>query len=72
MLHVDPKTVRRAAERNDLPAIRPLANGPWIFSRSDLAATVLAERAVSRARVCGTDQGGGPSLNQLSLDIPST
>ncbi len=72
MLHVDPKTVRRAAERNDLPAIRPLANGPWIFSRSDLAATVLAERAVLRARVCGTDQGGGPSLNQLSLDIPST
>ena len=72
LLHVDPKTVRRAAKRTDLPAIRPLANGPWIFSRSELAGTALAERAAPRARDRRTNQGGGPSLNQLSLDIPNT
>jgi DNA invertase Pin-like site-specific DNA recombinase len=64
LLQVDPKTVRRAAQRNDLPAIRPLVNGPWIFSHSDLERTALAGRVSSA--------GGGPSVNQLSLDIPIT
>jgi DNA invertase Pin-like site-specific DNA recombinase len=72
LLHVDPKTVRRAAKRNDLPAIRPLANGPWIFSRSDLCGTAVAERIVTRARERRSNQGAGPSPNQLSLDISRT
>ncbi len=72
LLHVAPKTVRRAAARHDLPAIRPLANGPWIFARSDLVGTVTAERVATRARGRRNNQDAGPTPDQLSLDIPST
>ncbi len=33
---VAPRTLRLAAERGDLKAVHPLAEGPWIFSRADL------------------------------------
>lgn len=72
LLHVDPKTVRRAAARNALPAIRPLANGPWIFARSDIVGTATAERVATRARERRNNQDAGPTPDQLSLDIPST
>lgn len=72
LLGVSAKTVRRAAERNKVPAIRPLANGPWIFSRSDLVGSVLATHPASRARHRSAKQRGGPSSDQLFLDIPRT
>jgi len=72
LLEIDPKTLRRAAARNELPAIRPLANGPWIFSRSDLAGSAAAEHVARRARLRRTGQGAGPPASQLSLDIPQT
>jgi DNA invertase Pin-like site-specific DNA recombinase len=72
LLHVDPKTVRRAAARNVLPAIRPLANGPWIFARSDLVGTATAERVAARARHRRNHQGAGPTPGQLPLHIPNT
>ncbi len=33
---VAPRTLRLAAERGDLKAVHPFAEGPWIFSRADL------------------------------------
>ena len=47
-LGISPKTLRLAAERGEVDAIHPLADGPWIFSRADLdgsAAKVVVERA---------------------------
>jgi hypothetical protein len=72
LLQIDPKTLRRAAARNEVPALRPLANGPWIFSRSDLVGTAAAEGVALRIRVGRSGQGAGPPRNQLSLDIPPT
>lgn len=45
---VAPRTLRLAAERGDITATHPLAEGPWIFSRADLDGSVvrsLAQRA---------------------------
>jgi len=72
LLQIDPKTLRRAAARNELPGLRPLPNGPWIFSRSDLVGTAAAEHVARRARERRAGQGAGPPPNQLSLDIPHT
>jgi hypothetical protein len=52
-LGVSPKTLRLAAERGEIAAIHPLADGPWIFSRSDLdgsAANEVAQRADRSAK----------------------
>jgi DNA invertase Pin-like site-specific DNA recombinase len=69
-LGISPKTLRKAAEGRDLPAMHPLSEGPWIFRRCDLettAATQLVERAKSRDR-----RGAGPSPGQLPLAISTT
>jgi hypothetical protein len=71
-LHVDPKTVRRAAARHDLPAGRPLPGGPWIFARRDLVGTAPAERVATSARDRRAQQDKGPTPDQLCLDIPAT
>ena len=45
---VAPRTQRLAAERGEIDATHPLAEGPWIFSRADLdgsAVRHLAQRA---------------------------
>jgi hypothetical protein len=52
-LGVSPKTLRLVAERGEIAAIHPLADGPWIFSRSDLdgsAANEVAQRADRSAK----------------------
>jgi DNA invertase Pin-like site-specific DNA recombinase len=72
LLDVDPKTMRRAAERNDVPALHPLPNGPWIFARADLVGAVGAERVATRARTRRTRWGAGPNPQQKKLDIPDT
>ena len=45
---VAPRILRLAAERGEIDATHPLAEGPWIFSRVDLDSSVvrsLAQRA---------------------------
>jgi DNA invertase Pin-like site-specific DNA recombinase len=48
LVGVSPRTLRLAVERGELKAERPLAVGPWIFSRANLDArtsAMLVERA---------------------------
>jgi alkanesulfonate monooxygenase SsuD/methylene tetrahydromethanopterin reductase-like flavin-dependent oxidoreductase (luciferase family) len=72
MLRVHGKTVRRAAARNELPALRPLPDGPWIFARSDIVAAIAARHGAAqtdrRRRIRGVDR----SSDQLMLGIPNT
>ena len=66
-LGIAAKTLRRAVDAGLLPAIHPLADGPWVFQRADLDAPVLRERLVGLQ-----SEGAGPSRAQLSLAIPGT
>src|SRR6185503_4182753 len=36
VLGVAPRTLRLAANRGEIDAVQPLADGPWLFRRSDL------------------------------------
>jgi hypothetical protein len=36
-LHLSSRTVRLAVERGEIPSEHPLADGPWVFRRADLA-----------------------------------
>jgi len=50
-LDIAPKTLRLAAEAGKIAAIHPLADGPWLFKRSELegsAAQSLARQAKKR------------------------
>jgi excisionase family DNA binding protein len=71
ILRVHGKTVRRSAARNELPALRPLPDGPWIFARSDIiaasAARHMAAQTDRRCRIRGVDR----SSDQLILEIPN-
>jgi len=49
LLGVAPKTLRLAAEAGEIEGIHPLPDGPWLFSRSELA-TLRAQQIVQRAR----------------------
>ena len=48
LLHITPKTLRRAAENGEIDAVHPLADGPWIFSRPVLEGE--AAKSPCRAR----------------------
>jgi DNA invertase Pin-like site-specific DNA recombinase len=69
LLGISQKTLRLAAESGEIDAVHPLADGPWIFSRSDLAAPA-AQTIVKRARQ-GARYPTGPCPNQQTL-FPST
>lgn len=71
VMEVSPKTLRRAAQRNEVSACHPLANGPWIFARSDLE-TEVAKRVTTRVRARRDRTGAGPTAGQLPLIIPRT
>lgn len=49
LLGVAPKTLRLAAEAGQIGGVHPLPDGPWIFSRSELASPE-ARQIVHRAR----------------------
>ena len=49
LLKIAPKTLRLAAEAGEIEGVHPLLNGPWIFSRSELAKP-HAQQVVQRAR----------------------
>ncbi len=72
LVQVDPKTLRRAAQRNEIPSQHPLPNGPWIFARSDVVGSDAAERITTRARAYRQGKNTGPAPNQLNLTIPKT
>ena len=66
-LGIDRVTLRVAAQREEIPAIRPLAIGPWVLKRDDLdapAAQSIVQR-VQRQRETGRREAAG----QLTLDI---
>jgi hypothetical protein len=53
LLHVAPKTLRRAAEAGEIEALHPLPDGPWIFNRAVLSASparAITERARQNPR----------------------
>lgn len=50
-LGISPRTLRLAAERQEIPNQHPLADGPWVFSKADLdsaPARELVHRAMQR------------------------
>lgn len=64
---VSPKTLRRAVENQEIPALHPLPEGPWVFKRADLEtpdAKQIIQRAKSRIR-----NGSGPNSGQLPLGL---
>jgi len=69
-LRLSPRTLRMAAERGEIAAEHPLADGPWVFNREALltqAAAALVERAeMHKAGVAL------PSADQASLEFSST
>ena len=70
LIGVAARTLRRAAERGEVDAVHPLADGPWVFSREDLessAIRILARQAPSR-----TKHPAVPNPAQQSLFVPIT
>lgn len=61
LLHVAPKTLKRAVAAGNLEALRPLANGPWIFRRQNLEQWYASQRA--------RHDHAAPSSTQLDLAI---
>ena len=64
-LGVSPKTLRLAAERGEINAIHPLADGPWIFSRADLDGSVAKEIAQRADRSAKYSTGPHPDQQTL-------
>jgi len=63
-------TLRIAAEKNELPSIHPLPDGPWLFRRDDLeenSVKALVQRVKSRQT-----SGAEPDNQQLNLVISGT
>ncbi len=69
-LNVTPKTLRRAAERRDVPSLHPLGIGPWVFRRSDL------DQPTARERIKATRQDrrtlAGQDVRQLTFGLSNT
>ena len=64
------KTLRLEAERGGVAATHPLQDGPWLFNARDLDDPMFRERL--RCRLDRQDPPGGPTVDQLTLDISST
>ena len=67
---VAPRTLRLAAERGEIDAVHPLADGPWLFRRADLdgpAGQALALRVRS-----GRTPPAVPDLAQQNLFSSTT
>jgi hypothetical protein len=64
-LGVSPKTLRLAAESDDIQAMHPLPEGPWLFSRAALdgsAAQAVVARARNSAKHPATTAASGRSI----------
>ena len=67
---VSAKTLRRAAEKKEIPALHPLPEGPWLFQRADLE-TPQAKMVLNRAKN-RYSEGSGPHPGQLPLSLSTT
>jgi predicted site-specific integrase-resolvase len=68
-LGITPKTLRRAAEAGKIAVKHPLADGPWIFHRTDL------EQWKGRTEILknrGAGDPTGPAANQESFGFSTT
>lgn len=72
LLNVDPKTVRRAVARNELPVTQPLPCGPHVFANNDIVGSEAAQRVADRAHSRRMGNRAGPTDKQLSLEISNT
>jgi len=69
-LGISQRTLRIAAERGEIQAQHPLADGPWVFNRETLrsvAATALIERVTGRNR-----RPALPNTEQATFEFSST
>jgi len=65
LIGVAARTLRLAAERGEVDAVHPLADGPWVFSRAALespAARILARQATIRTKHPAVPDTGQQSL----------
>jgi DNA invertase Pin-like site-specific DNA recombinase len=69
-LKVASKTLRRAAERGDVPSRHPLGDGPWLFQRADLDLCTVQREVGTTQRHQTTPAGQG--RNQLQLELSQT
>ena len=70
LLKLSSRTVRLAAEQNDISGKHPLSDGPWLFRRDDLeseAARNLVQRTRKRNHTPAV-----PAENQQTLDFSGT
>jgi hypothetical protein len=70
VLGISPRTLRLAAERGDIEAVHPFAEGPWVFQRRALeapAALALVARVRDR-----THRAAIPNSHQADLEFSST
>jgi hypothetical protein len=65
LLGVSAKTLRLASESGEIEAIHPLADGPWIFSRSVLESAI--GRAITERAKRGAKHPAGHDLDQQEL-----
>lgn len=69
-LGVSPKTIRRAAEKDEVKAMHPLHDGPWVFNRTDLDDPTFRERFEKTLN--GKAHPAGPDPGQPNLAFTST
>jgi DNA invertase Pin-like site-specific DNA recombinase len=67
---IAPKTLRIAADAGEIEAVRPLSDGPWIFSR-DVLNSPAAQRIAARART-KPGPATGRHADQQNLFAPIT
>lgn len=71
LLRISSRTLRLAVERGELPGLHPLADGPWIFQRSDLQ-TPAARQFVQRTRQNSGQHPAVPDSHQKTLRFSGT
>ena len=61
LVGVAARTLRLAAERGEIDAQHPLADGPWVFRRADLDGSAARDpRSAARPKPRQTPRGTGP------------
>ena len=69
LLTICAKTLRLAAQRGEVEALHPLADGPWIFNRTALASEPVRRlQPYHRTR----DTSAGPDARQQNLNLSMT
>ena len=69
LLGIAPKTLRLAAEAGEIEGVHPLPDGPWIFSRSELAKPHAAQIAHRARQNPKSPTGSHPDQQNLFASI---